>query len=152
MERKNILGLSIGTQLMGLAYVKDGVLHEWEVKNFDGKWSKMKLRIILLSIERYIDLNEIHAIGMKVPETSNSSSAVELLIKDVLKLCDRKNVPVKCCTITELKTRCGVTNREELIQYSLALFPELSKDFAKSRSVKKVYYVKTFEAVLVTLL
>lgn len=152
MQKNNILGLSVGTQLMGLARINKRSLEDWQVKNFEGNWSKMKLKIILLFVERYIQEHGVTSVVLKIPEPCNSSSAIEMLTNSLIWLCESKNIRVHTCTIVDLKQLCGATNKSELIQYVIALYPELSHVFAKSQKVKKVYYARIFEAVLATLL
>ncbi|MDP1725542.1 MAG: hypothetical protein Q8M15_02070 [Bacteroidota bacterium] len=150
-QKNNILGLSVGTQLMGMALVKGSFLEDWQVKNFEGSWTNMKLRIIIQTIERYIKDHSVSFVALKVPELSRSSPAIEKLTDALLSLCEKINIQVNTYTIADLKNFCDVKNKEELMQYVLALYPELSKVFAKTQKVKKVYYVKIFEAVLATM-
>ena len=150
--KNNILGISVGTQLMGLALKKDQSLEDWQVKNFEGVWSKTKLKIILQTVERYILDHSVKGAAMKVPENCRSSPAIEMLVKELICLCDRLNITVSIYTINDLKMFCGASNKSELMQFVLARHPELSHVFAKTQKVKKVYYVKIFEAVLSTML
>ncbi len=152
MERKNVLGLSVGTHKMGVALFKGNILKAWQVKNYDGVWSTMKLRAIVQTIERYIKDHSVAFVTLKVPEVSRTSPAIEMLTDGLIQLCKGKNVQVLTCTIMDLKTYCKAKNKNELIQYVLSRHPELYPVFAKSQNVKKVYYVKIFEAVLASML
>lgn len=151
-QKDNILGLSVGTQLMGMALMKGRSLEDWQVKNFEGKWSNMKLRIIVQTVDRYIQDHSVRLVALKVPEECRSSSALEMLTDALIRLCESKNIPLNTFTITDLKMYCGAINKKELVQYILAIYPELSSVSAKSQKVKKVYYVKIFEAVLASML
>lgn len=151
-QKNNILGISVGTQIMGLALKKGFVLEDWQVKNFEGVWSKRKLKIISFTVSKYIRDNRVQFVALKVPEANRSSSAVEVLVKELKRMCRDNNIEMWTCTIKELKLFCGAKNKAELMQYVLAKQPELSQVFAKTQKVKKVYYVKIFEAVLATML
>ena len=150
--KDNILGLSVGTQLMGLALMRGRSLEDWQVKNFEGKWSNMKLRIIVQTVGRYIQDHAVNFVALKVPEECRSSPSIEMLTDALIRLCESKNIPLYTFTITDLKTYCRAGNKKELIQYVLAIYPELSCVSAKSQKIKKVYYVKIFEAVLASML
>lgn len=150
MPKDIILGLSVGTQLMGLARLNGNALEDWQVKNFEGNWSKIKLKIILQTIERYMEEHRVTAVALKVPEACRSSNAVEEVTNGILWLCERKSVPVATYTINELKSLCNASNKAELMEYILNLYPELTHVFKQTQKVKRVYYVKIFEAVAST--
>lgn len=150
MQKDRNLGLSVGTQLMGLARLNGRNLEDWQVKNFEGKWSKIKLKIILQAIERYMVEFSVTHVYLKVPEACRSSVAIEELTKGIMRLCEDKRVPVTTYTIVELKRFCNAGNKAELMDYVLSLYPELTHVFKQSRKVKRVYYVKIFEAVAST--
>lgn len=151
-QKNNILGISVGTQLMGLA-LKNGIaLEDWQVKNFEGVWSKRKLKIISLTVSRYIKEKNVQYVALKVPEDNKSSEAMKTLLKELQRVCVGQNVELLTCTINELKLCCGANNKEELMKYVLARHPELSQVFVKTQKVKKVYYVKIFEAVMASML
>lgn len=151
-QKNSILGISVGTQLMGLA-LKNGIaLEDWQVKNFEGVWSKRKLKVISITVSRYIKDNNVQYVALKVPEDNKSSDAMKKLLKELKRVCMAQNVELWTCTINELKLCCGAKNKAELMQYVLARHPELSQVFAKTQKVKKVYYVKIFEAVMASML
>jgi hypothetical protein len=152
MRKETVLGLSVGTQLMGLSLVRNDTLVDWQVKNFEGKWTKIKLKIILLSIERYIKQNAVTVVKLKVPESCRSSPAVKQLTYELVRLCERENVPVGTCTIADLKLFYDVRNKRELMQTAVMQYPELTYMLTKANEVKRIYYAKMFEAVLATLL
>lgn len=151
-QKDSFLGLSVGTQLLGIALKKGESLEDWQVKNFEGVWSKHKLRIISQTISRYIQDHSVKYVALKVPEDNRCSPAIEMLINELIRLCNDLKVEYSIYTITDLKIYCGARNKSELMQYVLAHHPELSQVFAKTKKVKKVYYVKIFEAVLATML
>lgn len=151
-QKDNVLGISVGTQLLGMALKKGESLEEWQVKNFEGAWSKHKLRIICFCVSKYIQDHFVKTVILKVPESNRSSPAIEMLINGIKTLCRELNADVSIYTISDLKSYCEAQNKAELMQYVLAHHPELSQVFAKTKKVKKVYYVKIFEAVLATML
>jgi len=151
-QKNKYLGISVGTQLMGLALKNEVTLEDWQVKNFEGVWSRVKLRIITLSVLKYVKDNSVRSVALKVPDMKRSSPALELLVKELKRACIGINVEVMTYTIDELKLACGVKNKSEMMQKVLSNHPELSHVFAKTQKVKKVYYVKIFEAVMASML
>lgn len=147
-----VLGLSLGTQLMGLAIVKGRQLQLWEVKNFEGKWSNHKLQCILRTVDRYMEDNQVSSVVLKIPESCRSSPALETLTEAIMKRCTQRGIQCHTCTSPELKTYCAVRNRRELMQYVVTRHPELTHVLKKAKQVRKVYYVRIFEAVLATYL
>lgn len=152
MQKDTVLGLSVGTKLMGLAYVRNGILEDWQVKTFDGKWNRNKQKAIVRVVDRHIERYGIKKVILKVPGSCRSSPAVHALTQALICLCERKSIPVSTCTINRLKDMCEVNNKTELMQATLVHFPELTYLLAKTRETQKIYYVKIFEAVLATLL
>lgn len=151
-QKNKFLGISVGTQLMGLALRNVSTLEDWQVKNFEGIWSKSKLRIINSIVIKYINENSVRSVAIKVPEPNRSSPALKELIKGLNKSCLDSGLEVITYTINELKLACGVKNKSEMMQMVLSIHPELSHVFAKTQKVKKVYYVKIFEAVVASML
>lgn len=146
------LGLSVGTQLTGLALMKDRSLELWRVKNFESSWSKGKLQYIVQTIERYLEDYSVTSVMLKVPEPCRSSPALGMLTEAIIRLCERKGALVDTCTSADLKKYCGARNRKEMMHWVVLKYPELTHVFGKAKRVKKVYYVRIFEAVLATML
>ena len=146
------LGLSLGTRLTGLVLMTGRSLELWKVKNFDQRWSEKKLSYIVKALEYYMDDYLIESVTIKIPEPCRSSFALERLTEALLRLCERKGIRADTCTTPDLKSYCHVRNRRELMDYVTRLYPELGHVRGKAGRVKKVYYVKIFEAVLAALM
>lgn len=150
MPEETVLALSVGTQFMGLALVCGHSLDDWKVKNFEGAWSKLKLKGIVNFVERYLKAHSIDRMVLKVPEPCRSSPAVESLTEALRWLCQEETIPVKTCTISDLKTAYNVKNKAELMSLVIAEFPELSYMQRRAQGNTRVYHDKMFEAVLST--
>lgn len=146
------LGISLGTRLTGLALVTGRMLELWQVKNFDEKWSEKKLSHIVKTLERYLEDYLILSVTIKVSEPCRSSFALERLTEALMRLCERKGIKVDTCTTNDLKSFCASRNRREMMDYVTQLYPELDHVRGKASRIKKVYYVKIFEAVLSALI
>ena len=153
MSTSNVtLGLSLGTQLTGLAILKDRELVVWQVKNFEGRWTHNKLQKILKTIEQYLSDYCITRVMIKLPEPCRRSDALELLSEAIIARLKTLNIPVDVLSISDLKNRCMAQNRSELMHHVVGLYPELSFALQKATKVKKVYHFKVFEAVLTALM
>lgn len=149
LPEKRILGISIGTSTIGLAFIKDKILIDWQMKSFVGAWSRYKMRIIELTIERYVERHKINEIAVKVPEELRSSKNIGQLIRIIKKEFTGKQIPVCLYTIMEIKTEYGVRNKMELMECFLEKYPELKFVFEKQKQSKNKYHIKIFEAVAV---
>ncbi len=152
MPKDTVLGLSIGTQLMGLVLARGKLLEDWRMKNFEGTWSKVKLKFIVQFIERYMKRYGVTVLILKIPEPCRSSPAVEALTEALIRMCEREHIPVKTCTIADLKVFFQVQNKTELIQVARHHYSELSYLDSKKNDVQKIYYARIFEAALATML
>jgi len=148
-QEKRILGISIGTSTIGLAFIKDKILIDWQMKSFVGPWSKYKMRIIELAVKRYAGIHKINAIAVKVPEELRSSKNIGQLIRLINKEYTGKQIPVCLYTIMELKTEFGLKNKIELMEYVASIYPELKFVMNKQKGSKNKYHLKLFEAVAV---
>lgn len=99
------LGISPGTRVTGLAIAKNGSFIDWQLKAFKGKWSGMKLTIILRSIEGIIEKYGITHIVLKIPHPSRSSKAVNKLCKEIQWLAHENNVSIQTCTSIDLRKK-----------------------------------------------
>lgn len=97
------LGISPGTRLTGLAIAKNGKFLDWQLKSFKGKWSGIKLTIILRSIQGIIEQYGITHIALKVPHPSRSSKAVKKLCKEIQWLAHEYNITIQTCTSIDLR-------------------------------------------------
>ena len=146
------LGISLGTRLTGLALMTGRSLELWQIKNFEERWSERKLASIVKTIDRYLEDYAIIAVTIKIPEPCRSSFAIVRLTEVLMRLCERKGIRANTCTTNDLKLYCNVRNRREMMTYATKLYPELGHVKEKADRVKKVYYVKIFEAVLSALI
>jgi hypothetical protein len=134
--------------MLGMILLVGDTLRDWQVKTFPGPWSDNKLRIIKLTIERYVMRHKVEIIALKLPEGIETSHAVRQLLTMITKLGKDRMVAVYTATVADLKAHAKVRNKKELMRYCLLYYPELGFAFKKAESVKRIYYVRIFEAVV----
>ena len=146
---KTILGISIGATTYGIALLKNHTLEDWQLKTVHGRWSTLKLRTILSAIERYCTENGVTVIALKSPDTVRSSRDINVLVKGVVKLAEKKQILFYQYTISELKEYCEEDNKEGLIRYVALQYPEMYAVLNRQKQIRSSYYYKMFEAVCV---
>lgn len=151
LEDKAVLGISLGTRVLGIAVVKGDKLLLWKVKKFrNGAWSKDRTKHIVTFIASYIRAHEIHAIAVKVPTVGNLSNGLIDLISSLGVYASISNLNMQAFRISDLK-QCFVKaslNRNEMMHSVCQRFPFLEVAYRKELANKKAYHVKMFEAIL----
>jgi len=123
------------------------------MQSFPGSWSHKKLKRILRSIARHIELHAVEKIAVKLPDALPTSKAFIQLIGSLNVLRERKGIQIGYYTLNQLKLAHAGTakaTRAELIAYIVKRHPELLPEFQRERRNKEAYYYRMFEAVLCT--
>jgi RNase H-fold protein (predicted Holliday junction resolvase) len=142
-----MIGLSLGTRVIGLAIVKQGRLEFWGTKVFTGAWSARKLVHILNTLETYIKNYNIGCIFIKRPESPQTSEGLEELIDGVKALAKRLHVAFREYSLSDLKNYCnGAETKKEVISYILIHYPEVGKGIHFTTR-NTPYHLKCIEAV-----
>jgi hypothetical protein len=147
---KPILGISLGTSLLGIAVIKDDRLLHWQVRKYKGAWSPKRSEQILLFIAQFVRKHEIHAIAVKVPTRGNLSHGLIDLIAELGMYASIANLHMQAFRIQDLK-QFFITqslNRKQMMHSVCMRFPFLERTYHKELANKKAYHVKMFEAVL----
>jgi|DEB19_MinimDraft_2_1074335.scaffolds.fasta_scaffold02255_6 Holliday junction resolvasome RuvABC endonuclease subunit len=150
--RKTILGISPGTNTMGIALMKGNQLIDWRVKVFEKNWSPQKLDKIINVIHQIINKHNVSAIAIKVVHPNRSSDGLNQLISAIRSLSKNKKVTLFTCSIWDVKTHClkdGKTNEGIIVEYVFQKHPELHREYQKEINSKNPYYVKGFEAIAI---
>jgi len=146
-----ILGISPGTRPFGYAVLKDGELIEWRLKTFRGEWSKEKLQKMLRFIEHEICKYEPNAIALKIPHPKRSSSALNQLVKAIQKLGSayQLNVMLYCLEDLANLSQHRKKTKKGVIEYLVAKYPELGREYVKFKNKPRCQYEKVFAAIAV---
>jgi hypothetical protein len=145
---KVILGISPGTQAMGIAVFRNGVLVDWRVLSFKGSWNKQKLKSILDSVTELINEFAITSIAIRLPNAERSSDGLDTLVAHLHQLAKAHKIPLHAFAMSDLKKQKDITKRT-LIKQVAEKYPELAHEYLKAHRKGKEYYEKLFIAVAV---
>lgn len=144
-----ILGLSIGTRILGLAVIHKDELIDWRVKSFKEQWSKEKHTAIVSAIERTVDTYTVTTIVCKeVPETY-CTQEVQNLIEAVQQIAQERGISYISYSIEELRLS-GMkkkATKKDVLRYTIDKHPYLKKHYEQEQKSRQVYYTKMFEAI-----
>lgn len=148
-----VLGVSLGTRILGIAIIKGNELRLWQTKRWKKKWSPEKLRALLEYLDALIRQYGITAIGVKVPPRGHYSHGLLALVSELAKAVATYRLPMKTYRIQELKKMCAQRslNRDGMMRCIIRRFDFLQSHYLKEQSSKHSYHVKMFEAILAAL-
>lgn len=153
---RDILGISLGTRLVGLAVVHDGELIDFRVRKFYDVWSYEKRAEMVKSIAQTVKRYGIKKIVVKTPKPYHCSQSITDLTNDIIALGERDNIRVMVCTISTILRKDKentLKNKQSLIQSIICKYPDhkrLARLYAKEQQNHAPYYAKLFEAVACT--
>jgi RNase H-fold protein (predicted Holliday junction resolvase) len=143
-----LLGISIGTTRTGICVLRDEVLLDRQIHNYQAAWTDSKLRIIVNKYQYYIRKYNVTDIIVKIPPLGKHTNAVSKILRRVEKLAAENHCEFDLITKIEMKHITGTRSTEELIKYASLLYPELSNLYDKGMGNEHCYYKKLYEAVL----
>ena len=146
-QNETILGISIGTNTVGLTLIKKKELSDWSIKTYNGQWSRYKEQVIVNSIIKYIERNEVCTVAFKSPEDCRSSEAVKGLSKAIHRYCLRRKIGFHTISINIIKRVTGCKNKHELMKFIAEKYPEMRSKVRRQEKSKNHYYFKLFEAL-----
>lgn len=150
---QNIIGISLGSRLLGIAVIYDGLLFDFRVRTFYGKWNEKKRTNIIATIKKAIDQYGVTAIVLKTPKPTHCSISIQELVYEIRLLSEQGGIKLAVCNIACLRERYNVkerANKGVLIQSIISKYPEhtqLAKLHVRERSNRSAYHVKLFEAI-----
>lgn len=152
MRTKEIytIGISLGTQVMGIAVLEGKTLVYWQTKTIKGIWNEKKLHKCISSIERVFRKFHIDSCGIKVIHPSQVSSGYIHLLEVIEKVLQDEGVHVWKLDMHDLREHCEITEKcpkDFMTTYLRKLFPELNRE-----QYIHPYYFKVQEAILSALL
>ncbi len=153
---RDILGISLGTRLVGLAVVRKSELIDFRVRKFYDTWSIEKRIEIIDAIERTVKKHGIKKIVVKTPKPHHCSQNISDLTNDIIVLGQRHNIRVMICTIATILRKDKentLKNKQSLIKWIICKHPDhkqLARLYAKEQQNNAPYYIKLFEAIACT--
>jgi hypothetical protein len=150
LDDKPLLGISLGTSLIGIAVIRDDRLLHWQVRKFKGAWSPKRSGQILTFIAQFVRRHEIRAIAVKVPTRGYLSHGLIDLATELGMYASVANLDMRALRIHDLKQFFAKKslNRKEMMHSICERFPFLERTYQKELANRKAYHVKMFEAIL----
>ena len=150
---RDILGISLGTRLVGLAVVYDDELIDFRVRKFYDVWSNEKRTEVIASITQTVKRYGIKKIVVKTPKPYHCSQSITDLTDDIIALGEQHSIRVIVCTIATILRKNKDENKQSLMQSMLRKYSEhkqLERLYAKEQKNHAPYYAKLFEAIACT--
>jgi hypothetical protein len=149
-DAKTILGISIGTRSLGYAIYHDKYLNDWRTRSFKEKWSDKKLSSLCNWLNILVRQKGITTIAMKIPNQSKTSTELQQLIDEIIKLSKANCIDLQLFCIEDLHEYCLSQmrkNKTTLMNYVASKYPELTNEYQKEKRIRNAYYIKIFEAI-----
>ena len=149
-EPKVILGITPGTRYLGVAILHSSELQDWRTKTFRGKWSSLKKKNILATIERMIEQYQVTDISLKKFHPSRTSKNLDKLIIEIEELSKSKALRIYHYTIEEIKKSLSKEtriNKRRLSEMLAERNPELLTELIQEDKNRNSYYGRVLEAV-----
>ena len=93
-----ILGISLGTTTIGVAYIHERELQDFNTHSFRATWSDNKADAIVNRIGTYFNRYDITLVLIKVPPKAHQPESIGILLKKVLSYISYKGCMVEVCT------------------------------------------------------
>jgi len=143
-----ILGISLGTKLIGVAVMRDGELIEHRVRTFKKRWSKDKEKTILTYIEKLIEYYSVSHVALKTPDPLKSSKRLDQLNENVKEIVQKKT-ELHNYSLPTVKLGLAIKshNKNSFMEQIAERYPELRKIYLKEINNRHSYYERMFEAI-----
>lgn len=151
MASNAILGVSLGTRIVGLALLRSGELVEWHVKSFKHKWSDDKRAAIITSIKQLCELNGVRKIALKKIQPQHLSLPLINLQSSVISFAHAHKIALHQYALSDLayENRGGRRTKKTLSEAIAKKHPRLRNAYLKEHSNRREYYSKMFEAIAI---
>lgn len=150
---QNIIGISLGSRLLGIAVIYNGTLLDFRVRTFYGKWDQVKRTAIIATIQKAINQYGITSIVVKTPKPKHCFVSIQELLQDIRVLAEQRGIKLTVCTVSCLREQYMSNeraNKQVLIQAIINKYPQhkqLVSRYSKERKNRSAYHVKLFEAI-----
>jgi Holliday junction resolvasome RuvABC endonuclease subunit len=145
-----ILGINPGARYLGFALFYGHELHDWGVKVVKGRWSREKMKRIMMVASFLIEHYAPNIMAVKKLHPSRSSLNLKRLVVKIKGLSKRKRLKVCQYSIRELEAFLSPEekiSRERVAEIVAQKYPELFPELKKEKSHKNLYHLRMFEAV-----
>jgi len=145
----NVLGISLGTTTIGIAYMHDRELRDFNTHSFRAQWSEDKADIVIRRIGAYFATHHISFVVIKVPPKTHQPASIALLLKKLVALVEIKGCMMDVCTKQDLKQHLpGAKNHQDLMDFVVNAYPITTTEYNAALRRKNQYHKKVFEAIV----
>jgi len=152
MKADTILGINPGTRRIGIAVMRKQALVYFEIKSFQGTWSRKKLHNIISFLASVLKQYDVTKVTVKIPDTLPASLGFTQLIGSLNALCEHTGIRPRYYTFSEIKARHCREDAPTGVSLMAAIVdkhPELWPEYRREQKNEEGYYHKIFEAVAV---
>lgn len=145
MDGEVVLGISLGTRVIGMAIFYKGDLLEWKIKTFKYHWSVTKQQHILAALDRFCTAYRVSVIKIKKLDPLRSSKQLDNLLCVFIHQSEKRGIRVCIHSLSELDY--DARTKTQLSEQVSRRHPELMKKYLQARANRSEYYTKMFEAI-----
>jgi RNase H-fold protein (predicted Holliday junction resolvase) len=145
-----ILGISLGTRVIGIGVMRDGELMYNRVRTFRSRWSKDKEKAIHGFITRLIEYYSVNYVALKTPDPIKSSNRLDDL-SEILKQVIQKKIDLYSYSLPTVNLGLAIKSRNKnaFMEQIAERYPELRKIYLKEVNNRHSYYERMFEAIAI---
>lgn len=145
----NILGISLGTTTIGVAYLSDRELHAYYTHSFREPWSDQKADTIIKRIGSYFTRYHVSIVMVKVPPHTHQPATIDELLQKLSNFVAIKGCMMDVCTKQDLKNHIpGAKNHDDVMKFVVNTYPITTTEYARALKRKNQYHKKVFEAIV----
>lgn len=123
-----VLGVSLGTQNVGIAVITDNRLTDCRIKRFPEKWSKKKILLIVSALREIAAQHHVSVISLKIIHPSLAGKNINRLTGAISAMAEEGRFELETYMIDEIESRICFGERQNtstLIEKLLCQYPEL---------------------------
>ena len=144
-----VLGISLGTTTIGIAYMHDWELRDFNTHSFRAQWSEDKADHVIKRIGTYFTTYHISIVVIKVPPKTHQPASIDLLLKKLMAFIAIKGCMMDVCTKQDLKQHLpGAKNHRDLMDFVVKTYPITTTEYSAALERKNQYHKKVFEAIV----
>jgi len=143
-----ILGVSLGTRIVGFAVMRNGELVNYRIKCFKERWTKAKRDTIVTYVKKLDEYYSITAVAIRACEPIRSSTRLNTLTENIKKELGNYNAKVFAYSMVTVKLGLGIphANKKGLMEFIAEKYG-LRRIYLKEINNRHSYYERMFESI-----
>jgi hypothetical protein len=144
-----VLGISLGTTTVGIAYINERELYDFNTHSFRAEWSEKKADAIVNRIGLYFTRYAVGLVVIKVPPKTHQPASIKLLLQKLGSFVAYKGCMADVCTKQDLKRHIpGAKNHKDVMSFVVQTYPITTTEYSLALQRKNQYHKKVFEAII----